>query len=265
MIGSAVSLRNLISFGATFKLKVKTAEAAHARALGFLRAFTPFAGWKELELRVRPPVRSKAQTALYEWLRKPPPGVHWVDFAKQTFDRAALEARRIELDEVGLAALERFGPARFTSQESSEAGPWCALTWELGQQLVPDAWLAFGGEHAARTVDGFAQVSVFAATGDLELLEPSSRAPLPFQHESHYPTWSPGSYRLACHGLARLYLPRRDLTVNLRLPFEEPDADFRAYVAALDAALGQPLSRKHWKAVLASKRGDSQYERKLAF
>ena len=39
------------------------------------------------------------------------------------------------------------------------------------------------------------------------------------------------------------------------------DADFRAYVAALDAALGQPLSRKHWKAVLASKRGDSQYER----
>ena len=122
MKSPAARLRNQIRFASTFKLKVKDFGAAQDRAVGFMRAFTAFVGWKEIVLRVRPLVRSKAQEALHDFLAQAPRGVnHWTH-ALQTFDRAALEARGVELDEVAHAALAGLGPAQLVSNESSSSG-----------------------------------------------------------------------------------------------------------------------------------------------
>lgn len=265
-VGSGTRLRNLIRFGASFKLKCKAVEAAHDRAVAFLRAFTSFSGWDEVTLRVFTPTRTPATEALYSYLRQPPEGVDRWTHAEQTFDREALRARGVELDEVGEAALAAFGPTQFTSSSSSREGHWCALTWVARGALAAPEWLAFCGQHAGRKVHFFDQVEVSPRVNRLELLDPVTRAPLPFQSATCYPPWRAGdSYRLGCEAAAHLWLPRRDLSLYLRMPFEEADRSFAGYIEQLDAALGQPLSRKHWYAVLANKAGTGQYERKLSW
>lgn len=260
----APALRNAIRFEGAFKLKVKQVDAAHDRAVAFLQAFTPFAGWDEVTLRVRPPRRSPAQDALIAELEHPPPGADRWRHREQRFDLAALTARGVELDNVGVAALAQLGPSEFTSCERMSNSAWCALTWVVKASDVPAPWLALCVAHAGRTVETFDQVSVTATTNPLALLAPTTRAPLPFQHESHYPPWRAGhTDRIPCAAHAYLFLPRRQLVFGARFPFETDDHEFRTYVAALEAALGQPLSRKRWYRVLANKAGTGQYERKL--
>lgn len=264
--GGAARPRDLILFLGSFKLKSKQLAAAHDRAAAFLRAFTPFAGWDEATLRVHTPTRTRATEALLEYVRRAPDGVDRRAHHEQTFDREALRARRIDLDEVGEAALATFGPAQFTSMAASEQGHWCALTWMVRGALPPPEWLAFCAEHAGRKLDSFDVVEVVTSVHRLELLDPQTRAPLPFQSETCYPPLRTGdTYRLGCEASAHLRLPRREVSLTLRLPFEEPDGAFADYVEQLDAALGQPLSRKHWYSVLANKGGTGQYERKLSW
>jgi hypothetical protein len=261
------ALRNCIRFGGdTFKLKTRDLRVAHERTLALLRAVTSFSTWKEIVLHVRPPARTAAQYKLHEFLGKPPPGVNGWTHRDQPFDRAALEARRIDLDPLLLDALARFGPARFASNASDSQGPWTALAWDAPAALVPPAWLDFCVEHAARTVEHWPQVELVLDSGPLELLQPGTRSPLPFQADTHYPPFRAGeTYRLACGAHAWLRLPQRGLHLSLRLPFHDAGADFRDFVTAMDDALGQPLSRKGWYTVLVSKGGASQYERKLTW
>lgn len=232
-----------------------------------LLAMTTFEIWDEATLTLNP-APTPELAALDDYLRRVPDGVNLWDWREQVFDRAALASHGIEPDPVLADAIERFGAPRFRRWCSLSGGDWRGsrfwFWWTRKQLTLPSDWFAFCDLHREVRVLERAYVEVTLRTPSFTLLDPKTKAPLPFQGDlycppsENTPSW-PSSSSLTLH------LPECRMDLRARLPFTRVDAAFRRYYDRLNRAVGYTLSPTHFRALLINKEGTRAYDRKLAW